>query len=143
MRANGHPCAVLVVEDDWLVRHSIVGLFQSEGWLVMETASGEEALLLASHNDVDAVFTDIQLSGRVDGWGVAEALRLSRPGLAVVYASGDANDRSRQVPKSRFFHKPYMAEEVISTCGDLINGRRDIACGHAAPAPSTSSALRS
>jgi CheY-like chemotaxis protein len=129
MRADGQPCAVLVVEDDWLVRHSIVLLFQSEGWMVLDTPSGEEALALASSNRVDAVFTDIQLSGLISGWEVAETLRRSRPELAVVYASGNAADRSRQVEESRFFNKPYVADAVIAACRDLIHGRRDLDAG--------------
>jgi CheY-like chemotaxis protein len=133
MRADGHPCAVLVVEDDWIVRHTIVELFESDGWVVLDAASGEDALRLASSNHVDAVFTDVQLAGVISGWEVAEALRRASPELVIVYASGDAADRTRQVAESRFFVKPYMAEEVIAVCGDLVCGRPALQAGHPPP----------
>jgi CheY-like chemotaxis protein len=69
MWADAQPRVVLVVEDDWLLRSGIVIEFQSAGWLVLDTASGEEAVNLAFDTPVDAVFTDIQLAGPIDGWG--------------------------------------------------------------------------
>jgi CheY-like chemotaxis protein len=124
MWAEAQPC-VLVVEDDFILRNGIVVEFQSEGWLVLDTATGEEAVDLASDTHVDAVFTDIQLAGRIDGWDVAEVLRQSNPALPVVYASGNAADRSRQVMESRFFDKPYVPTTVIETCKELVLAHRN------------------
>jgi CheY-like chemotaxis protein len=45
--ANGaHTLAVLVVEDDFFVRYDIAGCLREAGYVVVETASGEEALAL-------------------------------------------------------------------------------------------------
>lgn len=119
MWADAQPC-VLVVEDDLFVRHDIVDEFQSQGWLVLDTASGEQAVDLASETHVDAVFTDIQLEGHIGGWDVAEMLRRSNPALPIVYTSGNAPDRSRQVTDSRFFDKPYESTAVIDACKELV-----------------------
>jgi CheY-like chemotaxis protein len=122
MRAHAQTRVVLVVEDDCLLRSWIVGEFQSEGWHVLDTASGEEAVVLASHTPLDAVFTDIQLAGHIDGWDLAEVLRRSDPRIPIVYTSANAAQRSRLVAESRFFDKPYNAAAVITACADLVDG---------------------
>ena len=53
---------VLVVEDEALVRATIVDEFRSYGWQVLEAASGEHAIALMADNHIDVVFTDIQLA---------------------------------------------------------------------------------
>ena len=65
---------VLVVEDDALLLYSIAHAFRSDGWLVLEATSGEEAVAdLDGAEQVDVVFTDIHLPGPLSGWDVAEA----------------------------------------------------------------------
>lgn len=51
---------------------------------------------------IDVVFTDIQLAGILTGWDVAEQFRAANPDLPIIYASGNAVDRSRRVQCSLF-----------------------------------------
>lgn len=62
---------------------------------------------------VDIVFTDIQLAGKLNGWDVGEQCRGIREDIAIIYASGNANDRSLRVSGGLSFNKPYIAEDVI------------------------------
>ena len=124
MRAHAGAAVVLVVEDDPLVRSAIVGDFQSQGWLVLEAASGEKAAALVADAQVDAVFTDIQPAGRMDGWDVAEVMRRSDPTVPIVYTSGNAPERSRKVAGSLFIDKPYDSEAVIKACSGLAGVAR-------------------
>jgi CheY-like chemotaxis protein len=119
MRACASTRVVLVVEDDWIVRSDIVAEFQAHGWLVLETATGEDALSLLRDHHVDAIFTDIQLAGHINGWDVAERSRAVRSDLPVIYTSGNALDRSRRTVGSMFFSKPYVAAEVVEACQKL------------------------
>jgi CheY-like chemotaxis protein len=119
MRASRPAPVVLIVEDEWLVRSLVATEFASQGWVVLEAAKGEGAVDLIKDNDVDIVFTDIQLAGDVSGWDVAEALRKAKPDVPVVYTSGNANDRTRQVVGSLYFDKPYDPVAVIEACGKL------------------------
>ena len=108
---------VLVVEDDALLLYSIAHAFRSDGWLVLEASSGEEAVAhLDAAERVDVVFTDIQLPGPLNGWDVADACRSSRHDMPVIYASGNAADRRRAVVGSHFFGKPYDAASVVTAC---------------------------
>src|SRR5438874_1847132 len=116
MRAGHKRRVVLIVEDDALIRSDFVSEFNWQGWTVLDTGRGEEAIALAEDNHIDVLLTDIQLIGSLSGWDVAEAIRARRPELVVVYASGSPPDRARLVRGGLFFGKPCDPAEVVSTC---------------------------
>ena len=115
---QGRPIA-LIVEDDVLLRTDIVSEFDGQGWTVLDTGDGEQALAIAKENRIDVVITDIELGGMVNGWDVGEAVRAKWPDAVVVYTSGNAPDRSRLVPKGLFFDKPVDPAQVIVACQQL------------------------
>ena len=116
---------VLIAEDEWFLRDEISQEFRHAGWDVLETSSGEACLAVArEQRRIDAVVTDIQLGGGVNGWDVADAVRSIKPNLAVVYASAGAIERSRMVPGSVFLAKPCRTVELVETCRRLCRVRR-------------------
>jgi CheY-like chemotaxis protein len=111
----------LVVEDDGLVREDIVELFRQQGWSVFETAIGAGALQMIREADrLHLLFTDINLADAITGWDVADAGRVSHPDLAVIYASGGAEDHARLVPRSIFLSKPVSPEHIMLACARLM-----------------------
>src|SRR3954447_14689209 len=85
--------AILIVEDEGLLRWEMASELRDAGWTVIEAGSGEEALAhlrAAPWIDVDIVITDIHLGGQLSGWDVAEALRARKPTIPVIYASSNA-----------------------------------------------------
>jgi len=67
---------------------------------------GEEAIALLTGEHapwITILFTDIQLSGKLSGWDVAEAFREVNPKIQVIYASGQYQDDERRVSGSTFF----------------------------------------
>jgi len=113
--------SVLIVEDEPLIRALIAGEFAADDWEVFEVGTGAEVLDLIARHRIDILFTDIQLGAGLNGWDIAEALRRSRDDLPVIYTSGNATDRTRQVPNSLFFDKPYDANEVVMASAKLID----------------------
>ncbi len=112
---------ILVVEDEPLVRDTIVLELEDAGYAVVEAADGATALaLLEGGCDVDLLFTDIRMPGSIDGWQLAERARDLRPGIPVVYTTGFTDDSPRLVDGSRLFKKPYKAEAVIASIRDLV-----------------------
>ena len=111
----------LVVEDEPLIQLTIVQEFEARGWTVLDAAAGEHAMALLPGQAIDILFTDIELAGRMSGWDVAEIIRATDVQMPVVYASGNASDRSRQVAGSLFFNKPYEIAEVVEACHRLID----------------------
>ena len=121
--ANGvRAVAVLVVEDDFLVRCDIAGCLRKAGYAVIETVNGEDAIALCTSGmTIDMVFTDINLSGTATGWDVATRFRSAQPDIPVVYTSGQAIDCERCVPGSVFVAKPYQHTDILSACQRLRN----------------------
>jgi CheY-like chemotaxis protein len=120
MLAHRASFVALVVEDECLLRVAIVDELQADGAHVLEASNGEAALGAVSLEKIDVLFTDIQLAGELNGWDVAESLRMSKPELAVIYTSGNTADRSRQVARSIFVDKPYDCSRIIEACHELL-----------------------
>jgi CheY-like chemotaxis protein len=109
---------VLLVEDE--ERAMAVDAFDDAGFEVIEAATGEDALARCNEHIAEALFTDIRLPGKIDGWDIAEHCRAANPNLPVVYATGYNIVAERRVPGSRFFHKPYHTEDVINAIRELL-----------------------
>src|SRR3954447_18064340 len=93
------PLCVLVIEDEWLVRSFIAEHLRHAGYSVIEATTGEEGLAFVNgvEKQIDLLFTDIQLGGQLSGWDVADAFRNIRPGVPVLYASGQPRSECRCV----------------------------------------------
>jgi CheY-like chemotaxis protein len=119
--ANGaRALVVLVIEDEFLVRCNVADCLRDAGYVVVETASGEDAIALCKSDMlIDIVFTDIDLAGAASGCEVAESFQRDRPDVPVLYTSGKSIDRRRCVPGRGFVAKPYQHDDIISACRRL------------------------
>ena len=80
--------AVLVVEDDPLVRASTVSLFEELGFVAFDAYNGADALrLLSDRPEIGLLFADVRMPS-MSGLELAEAARRVRPDLKVVLTSG-------------------------------------------------------
>jgi two-component system, response regulator PdtaR len=107
------PPSILVVEDEVLVR-SVVGMYLRDcGFQVIEAGTADEAIrVLESGLAVDLVFSDINMPGSLDGYGLAQWLRHERPGLHVILTSGSPQ-RTDELGKHRpLLAKPYDHAEL-------------------------------
>jgi CheY-like chemotaxis protein len=85
------PQTILVVEDEILVRMVIADYLRDCGYHVIEAGTATEALVvLQSSQTVDIVFSDVQMPGEMDGFGLSRWVRQNRPGLRVLLTSGNA-----------------------------------------------------
>jgi PAS domain S-box-containing protein len=83
---------VLVVEDEPVVRGLIVEVLSDLGYRAIEAADGPEGLaILEGTARIDLLVTDIGLPG-LNGRQVADAGRLIRPGLKVLFMTGYAEN---------------------------------------------------
>ncbi|MGZ5904834.1 MAG: response regulator, partial [Reyranella sp.] len=70
------PPTVLVVEDEILVRTVIAAYLRDCGFDVVEAGSADEAVrVLEAGVRIDIVFSDINMPGSLDGFGLAQWLR--------------------------------------------------------------------
>jgi CheY-like chemotaxis protein len=117
MNGKSGTLNILVVEDEPILRADVAGCLTDAGCVVLEAASGEDALsMLARNPQIDALFTDIRLGDSVNGWDVAEAFRASHGARPVIYTSGNATSPARPVEGSLFFAKPYAPTEIFNAC---------------------------
>lgn len=78
---NPHPRAlILVVEDETLVRMTLVDVLEDVGFKVIEAAHADEALrVLSTVSDIHAVVTDVEIPrGSIDGFELARRVCLDR-----------------------------------------------------------------
>jgi CheY-like chemotaxis protein len=107
--------SVLVVEDEVLISDLIAEVLSDHGFAVHAVPAAEDALrYLDSGADVDVLFTDINLLGRMDGSELAQEARAKRPELPIVYCSGRYSPSALAPPVSRsiFIKKPYSPEDL-------------------------------
>jgi CheY-like chemotaxis protein len=114
---------VLVVEDEVLIREDVIDVLEQEGFRVARAANVQEALsILDQRRDVNAVFTDIQMPGRLDGLDLAHRLAVDRPAIAVLVTSGRSFTAPADLPDaSRFIPKPYMPREVARILREMVD----------------------
>ena len=75
MQYPGEKLKVLVVEDEILIRKYMVLVLETIGCTVVgETATGEEAILMAKEKNPGLVLMDIRLKGEMDGIDAAKQI---------------------------------------------------------------------
>ena len=121
---NGAAMRVLVVDDDDLVRTVAVDTLEDAGFEVIEAATAEEALDRCEDRNTDLLFTDIMLSGSLDGWDIAERCRDAHPDLPVIYTTGYSLRAHRPVAGSRLLHKPYQTGELVRVVSEMVGQSR-------------------
>lgn len=83
------PYAVLVVEDDPLLRMHAVDIVEDAGFTAIEARDADEAIaILEKRSDITLLFTDIQMPGSMDGLKLAHAVRDRWPPIKIVVVSG-------------------------------------------------------
>jgi CheY-like chemotaxis protein len=112
---------VLIVEDEFFLRCNLADCLRDGGWVVMEAATADDAMAMCNAGmAVHVLITDIQLNASASGWDVAEAFRASSSETAVIYTSAHSGDRTRSVPNSLYFAKPYQTTDVLKACRQLV-----------------------
>jgi CheY-like chemotaxis protein len=92
-RIEGGDEAILIVEDDVLVRQYVVTQLQTLGYRTLVAGNASEALaMIDAGEEFDLLFTDVVMPGLINGWQLAiEALK-RRPSLKVLYTTGYAEN---------------------------------------------------
>ena len=85
------PLAILVVEDEFLIRLAAVAILEQAGFEVLPAGSAEEALpLVPARADIAVLFTDINMPGRMSGLDLAFDMRRRWPTIGLLLTSSRA-----------------------------------------------------
>ena len=117
---------VLVVEDDVLVRDTVMRLLRGLGYRVIEAAAADAALtILRSDRTIHLLFTDVVLPGRIGGRELAAEARKLRPGLKILFTSGYAQNsivhHGRLDEGVSLLSKPYKKEALARIVRGLLD----------------------
>jgi CheY-like chemotaxis protein len=113
---------ILVVEDEILVRLMIAEELRGQDYNVLEAASADEACsVLQSGVKIDLVLTDIRMPGSIDGAGLVHLIRVERPALKVVLASGHRPETALVDRADGFFLKPYDVAKLLQHIKALVD----------------------
>src|SRR4051794_10455168 len=122
---RSETATILVVEDEVLVRLVIAEYLRECGYRVHEAAHADEAIavLQAPEVSIDIVFSDVEMPGAMDGFGLSRWVRKNLPGVEVLLTAGI--DRSADIAGTLceagpLLEKPYEPHGVVSRIKQLM-----------------------
>jgi CheY-like chemotaxis protein len=113
--------AVLIVEDEPLIRMGTVYLVEGAGFKVYEAGSADAAIaLLELHKEICLIFTDVDMPGSMDGLKLAH-VRGRWPPVKIIVTSGHVNVTKESLPTGALFlPKPYDPAEITHKVREML-----------------------
>ena len=114
--------AVLIVEDEPLIRMGVVGLIEDSGFKVYEAGSADAAnALLERHKEICLIFTDVNMPGSMDGLKLAHYVRGRWPPVKIIVTSGHVKVPEESLPAGALFMpKPYDPAVITLKIKEII-----------------------
>jgi len=116
---------VLLVEDEPALRVLVEEILTKGGYHVLQNEKPEAALALAAGHGgaIDLVLTDV-IMPNMSGREMADALRLGRPGIRVLFMSGYTDDAISHhgilEPGTHFLEKPFTADGLLRKIREVL-----------------------
>jgi PAS domain S-box-containing protein len=124
LHAEAGEC-VMVVDDEPSVRVLTTDVLEGLGYAVIVTEEASAALkILRSTQRIDLLVTDVGLPGDMNGRQLADAARLARPGLTVLFITGYAESAAfgsgTLAPGMQVMTKPFAMEAFADKIRAMI-----------------------
>ena len=119
---------VLIVDDEPSVRMLVTEVLEDLGYTAIEAADSAAGLkVLKSDVRIDLLVTDVGLPGGMNGRQMADAARVGRPDLRVLFVTGYAENavlgHGHLEPGMEVLTKPFAMEALASRIRNLITTR--------------------
>ena len=105
------PLKLLLVEDDFLIRMNTAEVLRDLGHDVIEAGTAAQAISAAQAASIDILLTDIGLPD-MQGGDLAVAVREIRPGIGIVFATGETSIPQGADPTAVLLVKPYTERSL-------------------------------
>jgi DNA-binding NtrC family response regulator len=133
----------LVVDDDALIRMDAADILCEAGYRPWEACDADDAVkvLEAGEADIQILFTDVQMPGSIDGFGLARTCAERWPHISILVASGQVSPNPGDMPEGAvFINKPFSADVVHDRLQQIVpDGQMPAPLKQREPATSTSS----
>jgi PAS domain S-box-containing protein len=121
---------ILVVDDEPSIRMLLTDALHDIGLDVVEAPDGPTGLgILQSDATIDLLITDVGLPGGMNGRQLADAARITRPALKVLFITGYAENaiigNGQLAPGMQVLTKPFVVETLASRVLDMIKDDGD------------------
>lgn len=111
---------ILIIEDDFLIGACLEEFLISSGYEALITTSCREAQsVFRQEGDIVAAIIDLTLPDG-DGFALGRVLSQEKPGLAIIYTTGNMMDASTLSPREKFAAKPYVYEDLVAQLESLL-----------------------
>jgi signal transduction histidine kinase len=122
--ATARSLAILLVDDEQLVRAATAAMLRELGHDVAEASSGADALVKLPTRAFDLVVTDYKMP-RMDGAELARRVREARPELPLLLITGytGASDGALDLPR---LDKPFRRAELAAAIERTLYPRRNV-----------------
>ena len=116
---------VLIVDDEPTVRMLVTEVLEDLGYTAIEAADGAAGLkVLQSDVRIDLLVTDVGLPGGMNGRQMAEAGRVARPDLKVLFITGYAENavlgHGHLDPGMAVLTKPFVMDALAARIREMI-----------------------
>jgi PAS domain S-box-containing protein len=103
---------ILLVEDNPDVAMASTGLLEQLGYAVRWVPNAEAALAEIEAEEIDLVFSDIVMPGKMDGLTLAQTIRGKYPQLPILLATGYSDTLRKTSLGFQILRKPYEIHEL-------------------------------
>ena len=116
---------VLIVDDEPTVRLLVADVLEDLGYTAIEAADSVGGLkILQSDVRIDLLVTDVGLPGGMNGRQLADAARVSRPNLNVLFITGFAENallnNGQLEPGMSVLTKPFAVDTLAARIREMI-----------------------
>ncbi len=124
--SHGHGELVLIVDDNDQIRETIRTALVGHGYRTLATHDGATAI--SDHGDrakeISLVITDLDMP-RLDGRGLARAIRALHPAIKILFISGAGSDErlrhAADVTTAEFLAKPFRLGTLLEKVRAILD----------------------
>jgi CheY-like chemotaxis protein len=117
---------ILVIDDEPLIRSTVVTILTREGFSVEEASDGKAGIAMCHKNPPDLVITDIFMPNR-DGIEVVMELKRSGPRTKIIAMTGGGQMHMMEVAYAaeilgadHILHKPFERESLLAAVNAVL-----------------------
>ena len=116
--------AVLIVDDEEVLRNLMVRILTNNGYRAISTESGEKALEIIKNQSMALVITDIVMPG-MSGIELVKSIKTDKTDLPVLVMTGHGTNNSKSEAISSgadgYITKPFQNTKIISEVQRILN----------------------